>query len=112
MDYKYLSVPGLLLFMVLFTSCRADGGLSAEKPISKKINTPRKHTFTAQPTETTAIVVVGQTPTAGQPTPEEAAEQPTDKPTPTIKSGLQATDPSTVQIASGEIPLVEFFAFW
>ncbi len=29
-----------------------------------------------------------------------------------IKAGLEASDPSTVQLASGEIQLVEFFAFW
>jgi hypothetical protein len=40
--------------------------------------------------------------------------QPTEttsvKPTP--RAGLVATDPSTVNLASGEIQLVEFFAFW
>jgi thiol-disulfide isomerase/thioredoxin len=33
-------------------------------------------------------------------------------PQPTPRSQLQATDPSTVQLASGEIQLVEFFANW
>lgn len=32
--------------------------------------------------------------------------------TPTARVGLQATDPETVNLASGEIQLVEFFAFW
>lgn len=30
----------------------------------------------------------------------------------TIKAGLEASDPGTAQLASGEIQLVEFFAFW
>lgn len=29
-----------------------------------------------------------------------------------IKAGLEASDPGTVQLASGEVQLVEFFAFW
>ena len=31
---------------------------------------------------------------------------------PTPRAGLTATDPSVVKLASGEIQLVEFFAFW
>lgn len=31
---------------------------------------------------------------------------------PPIKQGLEATDPSTVSLASGELQFVEFFAFW
>lgn len=31
---------------------------------------------------------------------------------PTPRAGLTATDPETVLLASGEIQLVEFFAFW
>lgn len=36
---------------------------------------------------------------------EEAAPPP-------VREELHATDPSTVQLASGEVQLVEFFAFW
>jgi hypothetical protein len=32
--------------------------------------------------------------------------------TPTARRGLEATDPTTVQLASGRPLLVEFFAFW
>lgn len=31
---------------------------------------------------------------------------------PTPRSGLEATDPSTVRLASGKLQFVEFFAFW
>jgi len=31
---------------------------------------------------------------------------------PTIRAGLGSTDPATVNLASGEIQLVEVFAFW
>lgn len=31
---------------------------------------------------------------------------------PTTRAGLEATDPETVRLVSGDIQLVEFFAFW
>jgi hypothetical protein len=43
--------------------------------------------------------------TAGYPSPVE------DNPPP-VKMALEATDPSTVSLASGELQLIEFFAFW
>jgi hypothetical protein len=49
---------------------------------------------------------------------EQAAAVPTEapsaevEPTPTLRVGLEATDPGAVQLASGEPTLVEFFAFW
>jgi hypothetical protein len=33
-------------------------------------------------------------------------------PPPPVKVSLEATDPSTVNLASGELQFVEFFAFW
>lgn len=36
----------------------------------------------------------------------------TPRPTRDINKELHATDPSTVQLASGKVQLVEFFAFW
>ena len=32
--------------------------------------------------------------------------------TPTIRTGLESTNPETVKLASGDIQLVELFAFW
>lgn len=45
-------------------------------------------------------------PTAPQETPAEAA------PTRPVKQELEASDPAAVQLASGKVQLVEFFAFW
>jgi hypothetical protein len=45
-----------------------------------------------------------------QSTESEAVEEQALKPLP--KQGLTATDPDTVNLASGEPVLVEFFAFW
>lgn len=41
----------------------------------------------------------------GYPAPEEESPPP-------LKTQLEATDPHTVSLASGELQLVEFFAFW
>ena len=43
--------------------------------------------------------------TGGYPSPDESYPPP-------LKTELQATNPSTVNLASGELQLVEFFAFW
>ena len=34
------------------------------------------------------------------------------QPSPTLRPGLEATDPASVNLASGRPTLVEFFAFW
>jgi len=51
------------------------------------------------------------------PTTQPAAEKTIDQagveePLPTARIGLQASDPEIVSLATGEIQLVEFFAFW
>ncbi|MGD8633869.1 MAG: hypothetical protein PVF85_09890 [Anaerolineales bacterium] len=62
-------------------------------------------TPTAEPVPTQAQAT--QTPV---PTPSEEEVLTDAKPTP--KQGLVATDPTTVDLASGGPKLVEFFAFW
>ncbi len=44
--------------------------------------------------------------------PEAAEEMADESPPPVLKTGLEATNPSTVNLASGKIQLVELFAFW
>ena len=59
-------------------------------------------------------------PTAGSPTaqalPPVAMNTPAPSdglaPTPTLRTGQEATDPATVNLASGKPTLVKFFAFW
>ena len=53
---------------------------------------------------------VSQQPSDVQP-PQDAYPAPGEE-IPRLKTELEATDPSTVSLASGEIQLVEFFAFW
>jgi len=48
-----------------------------------------------------------------EPTPEidvESTNEPIIPPTP--RTGMVSTDPSTVNLASGDIQLIEIFAFW
>ena len=55
-------------------------------------------------------VSVSQQPSDVQP-PQDAYPAPGED-IPRLKTELEATDPSIVSLASGEIQLVEFFAFW
>jgi hypothetical protein len=48
-----------------------------------------------------------ETASAAYPAPEEKSPQPTPR-----GNDLVATDPSTVSLASGQLQLVEMFAFW
>jgi hypothetical protein len=112
MEYKTVLVSGLLIMcMTLLSSCKADGEQILQEPVKQKSFTPVKPTVTAEPAGTKSATVQKRTPTAGQPT-QKATAQATSQSTPTHKNDLQATDPDVVQIASGEIQLVEFFAYW
>ena len=43
----------------------------------------------------------------------EAADPAADKIVlPTVRAGLESTNPASVTLASGELQLIEFFAFW
>lgn len=74
----------------------------------------------AVPTPTAEPIAIEQEDDEAAPAMQEAT--PTQEPepesdqvsevVPTPKAGLVATDPTTVNLASGEPKLVEFFAFW
>lgn len=65
-----------------------------------------------QPEPTEAVVVEEEQKIEPVPLPtEEVVAPPTSEP-PVVKTGLEATDPTTVVLASGKPTLVEFFAFW
>lgn len=59
------------------------------------------------------VVQVTQAEETPRPTATEGAVVlPLPDPTPTARTGLHATDPESVVLASGNPMLVEFFAFW
>jgi hypothetical protein len=61
--------------------------------------TPSVEIYTIEPTEQLILPTVTQ----------DGGIQPT---IPEVKEGLVATDPKSVQLASGSPQLIEFFAFW
>jgi len=63
---------------------------------------------TVAATETQGVEATPSLPTVGA----TSGVLPTAAIQPTPRSGLQASDPTTVNLASGGPTLVEFFAFW
>ena len=63
------------------------------------------------PTVVDAALMEATAAPAEEPSPVPALP-PTAGPTPTVRPGMEATDPTTVVLASGEPTFVEFFAFW
>jgi hypothetical protein len=55
-----------------------------------------------------AATPAGETPVATSGQPAAVA----GLPTPTLRPGMEATDPTTVRLGDGTPALVEFFAFW
>lgn len=73
---------------------------------------------TAVPVEATATMgeTTGETaeepPLAPEPPSDPTGPPPEPEPLRTPRPGLEATDPASVELASGRVQLVEFFAFW
>jgi hypothetical protein len=92
------SLSLFLLFVLILGAC---------SPGSENIPTP---TASILESEDESAEKQASTVLETQAPPPEAEAASPDKPTP--KQGLVASDPTTVNIASGEPVLVEFFAFW
>jgi len=95
-------VPTLSLFAVLLASCAPVAGTS-EAPLGQ------------QPAAPPAVVAPSATPVAESPAVKAAPTEalaPTLIPVATSRGpDLEATDPSTVSLASGNLHFVEFFRF-
>lgn len=99
---RSMRIPAIIFLIIPIVLAGCQGGISA--------------------TETAPPVV--EESTQGSPSVTESQEKPTIDPAttpaaepsldvvPTAREGLEATDPSTVVLASGKPTLVEFFAFW
>jgi len=73
---------------------------------------PESEVGLADPGQPASTSVANAAPAAAPsaaPTDQTAPSQPTAR---TIRTELAATDPATVNLASGKPTLVEFFAFW
>jgi hypothetical protein len=69
--------------------------VATEEQVTTGETVPGENTKALSPAQTEAIEI---------PAPEIAAAP--------VRQGLEATDPASVKLASGEVQLVEFFAFW
>lgn len=101
MDMKTRFFPTLILFAVLLTACAPAAG--TETPV--------------QPAVTPVVVIEPSAtpmPSTGASATEapQVAEAPTVLPIATSRGpNLEASDPSTVSLASGQVQFVEFFRF-
>ena len=99
MDMKTRFISTLSLLAVLLAAC-APG--ASQSPVAQPI--------VAEATATP--LVEGALPTLDAATQAPVAEVPTALPVATSRGpNLEATDPSTVSLASGELHFVEFFRF-
>jgi hypothetical protein len=100
----------LPLLTLLAAACQPGGALPAtDTPISQE--PAPATTASTEPAATGTEASPSETAVPPAEEPVEATSAPAD-PTPTLRQGLQATDPTTVELGGGAPTLVEFFAFW
>lgn len=86
-----------LIFPIFLTACQGDRSASEPGP-----------PVVQEPTQESLSVTESQE----KPTIDSAPSPVTEPLVPTPREGLEATDPSTIVLASGKATFVEFFAFW
>lgn len=110
-----LSLMVLMAVLLALAACSPSTVAPAELPapaISTAENTPVP---TTAPVAGSTEAVVSVSPTeaaASEPTAAPPAADPSLGPPPNRGAALEATDPSTFTLASGQPQFVEFFAFW
>jgi len=132
-------IPGICFAgLLILTACSNSAAPEPTQPVEVQETQPQEESPTQAPadTATTTAIVTEQgypapapdqgsdeaTPEGGYPAPEDQLPTPGNQTggypspgeayPPPVKTELQATNPSTVNLASGELQLVEFFAFW
>ena len=107
---KWITMGLSFLLMALLTGCV---GLifNGENPETRPSPTFTEEVLT-QKTNTITPETAGESANSEATQTVEVTDAAPQDITPTAREGLQATDPETVMLASGEIQLVEFFAFW
>lgn len=100
----YLMVIGVFLAGTAGT-CRGPGNLEKSQEVAPAENTPTLESVDVSPEATAAV---SETPVS-----EEVVEATaTAFVPPTPRAELESTDPASVNLASGQVQLVELFAFW
>ena len=115
-------VVGLVLLALAVGACNGQTSSPAESPSKGDVAPPAPTATQAVPAvdEPTEIEQAQTKPTdAGEEKamPEEVVDTPAASPTevafvPSDRLGFTPTSPSTVNLASGQLQFVEFFAFW
>ena len=102
-NLKNIMIAGILLIAVSGVAAACSPGIASQD----EVNQPTPEGVLVQNTEipATEVVQVGD----GTPSGESESSAP---PVPTARTGLESTDPGTVNLASGQIQLIEAFAFW
>ena len=94
-------VPVLMLVLLFVAAC------SSAAPVTQTAVEPQRGNADSLPAPTSQVVgEASPTDASADPAPTEQVIRPTPRP------DLHASDPSTVSLASGQVQLVEFFAFW
>ena len=102
-NLKNVMRAGILLIVVSGVAAACSPGIASQDEVIQL--TPEA--VLVQDTEVPATEVVQ----VGEGTPSGESES-TAPPVPTARTGLESTDPGTVNLVSGEIQLIEAFAFW
>jgi hypothetical protein len=120
---RVIYLTGFFLGIILFAGCSENQLANEESSLPTQIHLAASDTQTPSTVgEVPATPFIGVNTDPVQPTSiativENATETPElagqDLPAqPAVKTGLEATDPGSVQLASGRPQLIEFFAFW
>ena len=123
MRYRVLVIlPVLAVLLLAACSPGVETAAPAEVPseAQETVSSPAQVETEAEmkPTDAQAVTATEAPPEADAPptevppTAEAAVVEDASAPACTSKTGLAATDPASVSLASGEVQLIEFFAFW
>ncbi len=117
---RFLKLPIFLIMLVLISACIGTTATLAppDQPQEQVEPVEDTHVDEVPPTiaepgdlQPTATLLPTDAPASATPTDVvEVVESPSGECE--YKPSMEATDPSSVQLASGGVQLVEFFAFW
>ncbi len=106
---KILILVGVLVIAIVlsavFVVSRRDP-VAKEQTVQATTEVSSAENFTGEKTETSEVSSVVAT------SETQEAEQNADAAVPTARSGLESTNPDDVKLASGDLQLIELFAFW
>lgn len=94
---RYSVFAILVLAMGMLAACAGDS------PVPDIGDHPATSTATPEPAPAATEIMTDEGDLQSPPVPSA---------TPTLRPGLEATDPASVDLASGKPTLLEFFAFW